>query len=39
VLVCIFRFDDMRTDCAEVKVRKTCRHGCKEDTGAEEANL
>jgi len=38
VLVCIFRFDDMRFDCTEEKVRRTCWQGWRE-LAAAEVNL
>jgi hypothetical protein len=38
VLVCIFRFDDIRAGCAEEKVRRTCWQGWRE-LAAAEVNL
>jgi len=38
VLVCIFRFEDMRAGCAEEKVRRTCWQDWRE-LAAAEVNL
>lgn len=38
VLVCIFRFEDIREVCEEEKERRTCWQGRREDVAGEEAN-
>lgn len=38
VLVCIFRFEDIREACEEEKERKTCWQGRREEVAGEEAN-
>jgi len=39
VLVCIFRFEDIRKEFVEEKDRRTCWQGRGEDVAGEEANL
>lgn len=39
MLVCIFRFVDVRDDCADENDRRTCGQGRREDAAGEEANL
>lgn len=39
MLVCIFRFEDVRQYCVEEKDRRTCSQGRNEDVGGDGANL
>ena len=38
VLVCIFRFEDIREVCEEEKYRRTCWQGRREEVAGEEAS-